>query len=71
MRFFEVQPDVVINVDHIVAVEFKVATLNTRGEPFKYEIVTTLIDGTQYRTPMDHKANLEPIFNAMVSQLNT
>lgn len=69
-KFFEIQPDKYIHSDQIVSVEMKVASYNPQGDPFKYEIVTTLIDGRTIQSGMDHRVVLEPIFNNMIAQLN-
>ena len=70
-KFFEIQPDKYIHSDQIVSVEMKVASYNPQGDPFKYEIATTLIDGRVVTSGMDHRVALEPKFNAMIAELNS
>ena len=71
MKFVEIETDRFFHSDQIVSIEFKVAQYNQQGNPFKYEIVTSLIDGRQVISPMDHKINLEPTFNSLIASLNS
>jgi hypothetical protein len=71
MKFVEVETDKFIHSDQIVSVELQVAETNIQGTPFKYQVVTTLIDERTIISPMGHRNEVEPLFNNIINQLNS
>lgn len=71
MKFVEIQPDKFVHSDQIVSVELVVSEWNAQKKPFKYIILTTLLDGQEIESSSDHKINIEPQFNTLIAQLNS